>query len=92
MIDKMLERLMERDRPGDLTHLERDLWHREFRQRATRQTNLTLASWQAGIIAIAMFGSATIGIAAAAHVRTTSHLLASGEELAPSTLLFGNHP
>lgn len=92
MIDKLLERLVERDRTGDLAHLERDVWHRDFQQRAARQTNRLLASWQAGIIAIAMFGSATIGIAAAAHVRTTPHLLASGEELAPSSLLFGNYP
>jgi hypothetical protein len=92
MIDKMLRQLVSRDEQDALEHFERDLWHREFQYRMARQNGLALASWQAAIVAIAVMGSAGVGVAAAASASPSPmpHFLSAGEEMLPSTLLFGH--
>ena len=94
MIDEDLKRLIARDSSVALDKLERDLWQRASVRRISRQTSRVLASWQAAVVAVAIFGSAAVGMTAAANLQSANkpRLLDSGEDIAPSTLLFGKHP
>lgn len=93
MIEKDIQKLLDRDSAFDLRRLEADVWKREANVSATQRANRLLASWQAAVIVFAVFGSAAAGISTARSAASThpSNLLASGEELAPSSLLFGAH-
>lgn len=90
MIEKDLEKLIARESTDQLACLEQDIWQRV----AARQASRTLASWQAAVVALGVFGSAAIGVAAAASLAPPqqTRLLGPGQEIAPSTLLFGKHP
>lgn len=95
MIDKYLAKLIATDSGTSLAALaalEQDIWRREASQCASRRTSRALASWQAVVIALGIFGSAAVGMAAAANLQLQAKPLRlnSGEEMAPSTLLFGN--
>ena len=83
------ERLFAQDSEIELAGLEQDIW----RQVALRRTSRTLASWQAAVLALGIFGSAAIGVAAAASLAPAPKLglLGTGQEMAPSTLLFGKN-
>lgn len=87
MIEQDLEKLNARDSGIVLAGLEQDIW----RHVALRRTSRSLATWQAAVLALGMFGSAAIGVAAAASLAPTPQirLLGTGQEMAPSTLLFG---
>jgi hypothetical protein len=91
MIDNDLQKLIARDGATDLGRLEADIWHREAGVRAGDGASRRLASWQGSVIALAVIGSAGIGVstgmAAAYHNRATP--LTPVESLAPSSLLFG---
>ena len=88
MIEKDLEKLIARDCHMDLAGLEQDIW----RQLALRRTSYTLASWQGVVLALGIFGSAAIGAALAARLPPgETRLFASGQEMAPSALLFGKN-
>ena len=94
MIDKDLKELIARDSRFRLDRLELDIWQRTAARHTAVRTSKVLASWQAAVVALAILGSATVGMTAATHVQTTnkSRLLGFGDELAPSTLLFGKRP
>lgn len=90
MIDHDLEKLVARDSGVDLRRLERDIWYREASARALEGANRRLASWQGLVIALAIIGSASMGMSTA--MTAAYHhgaLLTPGENLAPSALLFG---
>ena len=92
MIDHDLEKLVARDSGVDLRRLERDIWYREASARALESANRRLASCQGLVIALAIVGSASVGISAAmtAAYPHRAALLTPGESLAPSSLLFGS--
>lgn len=92
MIDDDIRALVARDEGSDLRSLEANIWRRErsllMRQRATRQ----VAAWQGVVMAFAIAGSASAGFALTRHADPhQARLGIPGEQLAPSTLLFGAH-
>lgn len=92
MIEKDLAKLIARDDSADLRRLERDVWHREAAMRAIAGASRRLASAQGLVLALAIVTSATIGMSSARimsqHERPSP--LTTGENLAPSSLLFGS--
>lgn len=91
MIDHDLQKLIERDATTDLGRLEADVWHREAGVRAVDGASRRLASWQGLVLALAIVGSAGIGVSTgmAAAYRHRAAPLTPVESLAPSSLLFG---
>ena len=91
MNDSDLQKLIQRDAVTNLDRLESDVWHREASVRALEGANRRLASWQGCVIALAIIGSAGIGVSTgmAAAYRHSAAQLAPVESLAPSSLLFG---
>lgn len=93
MFDHDIEKLTARDQ-RDLLTLEADVWRRESELSAAQTQGRRLASLQALVVAVAVISSATAGITLAgeqAQARSISPFNA-GMALAPSYLLFGNHP
>ncbi len=90
MIDLDIEQLVARDADTDLRRLERDVWYRVAKARVDAAASRRLASYQALVLTLAIVVSATMGVttamAIAAHRATP---IAPGENLAPSSLLFG---
>lgn len=93
MIEKDIQKLVDRDSGFDLRRLEADVWKREVDVSAAQRAKRSLAFCQTVVMVFAVLGSAAAGISTARSAASThpSNLLASGEELAPSSLLFGAH-
>jgi hypothetical protein len=94
LIDALLTRLLERDRPVPLGEFEGDFWRRAQTRAIERRTRHRLAISQAAIVVVATLGSAAAGIASGGHAHEVriSPLLPAVDRLAPSTLLFGPRP
>ncbi|HYK79674.1 MAG TPA: hypothetical protein VEU95_08595 [Micropepsaceae bacterium] len=92
MIDRDIQKLIARDAGTDLRRLERDIWYREAATRTLESANRRLASWQGLVIALAIVSSASVGISTAmtAAARHRVAPFSVGENLAPSSLLFGS--
>ena len=91
MIDRDIQKLIDRDKGIDLGQFEADLWRREATTRAAQGANRRLASWQGLVIAFAVVSSAAAGVSTAMTAAQTrpANVLVPGESLAPSSLLFG---
>lgn len=92
MIDDDIRALAARDEGTDLGSLEADIWRRDsglrLRQRAARR----VAALQGVVMALAIAGSASAGFALTRQADPhQARLGIPGEQLAPSTLLFGAH-
>ena len=92
MIEKDLAKLIARDDGADLRRLERDVWHREAAMRAIAGASRRLASAQGLVLAMAIITSASIGVSSAMVLSRHEgpSLLTAGENLAPSSILFGS--
>lgn len=92
MLEQEIATLVARDH-ADLSTLEADVWRREAKLRAARRANRTLVSLQALVVVLSTVSSAAIGMTAATG-QVQAHqgsFFNPGAELAPSSLLFGNH-
>lgn len=92
MIEKDLAKLIARDDGADLHRLERDVWHREAALKAIAGASRRLASAQGLVLAIAIITSASMGASSAMVMgrHDRPFLLTAGENLAPSSILFGS--
>lgn len=93
MIEREIAALVARD-CADLRELEADMWRCESQILASRKAGRTLASLQAAIVAVSIISSAAMGVTMAtvrAEARPVS-LFNPGDDLAPSSLLFGKRP
>lgn len=93
MIDDDIATLVERARLTDLGRLEADIWRREAALQSRRRATRRMAAWQGAVMLAAVIGSAGAGFAWSAHPVETKRasVLMPGEQLAPSSLLFGSH-
>ena len=92
MIDDDIRALAARDNGRDLGSLEADMWRRERSLRIRRSATRRVAAWQGVVMAIAIAGSASAGFALTRQPDPREARLGiPGEQLAPSTLLFGAH-
>jgi hypothetical protein len=91
MIDDDINKLIERDSRIDLQTLEADIWRLEAGIRAGQKVSRSLASWQGLVIVLAVLSSASVGISTAMNSANArpGNVLVPGENLAPSSLLFG---
>ena len=93
MIDDDIATLVERERMADLGRLEADIWRCESALQGRRRATRRIAAWQGAVMLAAVIGSAGAGFASSAHPAEGRHasVLMPGEQLAPSSLLFGGH-
>jgi hypothetical protein len=93
MIDDDIRKLVERDRRTGLAGLEADVWRRDAALRADRRDVRRLTALQGLLMAVAIVGSAGAGFSASLHLADLRRpaMTMPGEDLAPSTLLFGSH-
>lgn len=93
MIDDDIATLVERERVPDLGRLEADIWRRETALQTRRRATRRIVAWQGAVMLAAVIGSAGAGFARSAHPVESRHVtvMMPGEQLAPSSLLFGSH-
>lgn len=93
MIDDDIAALVERERTADLGRLEADIWRREATRQARRRATRRIVAWQGAVMLAAVIGSAGAGFVWSAHPVEGRHasVMMPGEQLAPSSLLFGSH-
>jgi hypothetical protein len=90
MIDNDIVKLSALPADKPLDHLEVDIWAGVAAQNVARRTGRIIASCQAGVMIVALFGAAAAGATTAAMAQTSGTVISSaGTELAPSTLLLG---
>jgi hypothetical protein len=92
MTESDLRRLRDRALDRALDHLEGDIWTQVDRRASAQRAHGIVLMWQAGAIAMALFGAVALGSAAAkATMAIRGELDAFSPEtgLAPSSLLLG---
>jgi hypothetical protein len=88
MIESDLERLVRRDGIS-LDRLETDIWMREGEFLADYKSSRRILGWQAGVLALAVAISASLGTLEASHLRGAEIAL-TNSDLAPASLLLGS--
>jgi len=92
MLDRDLDKLVKRD-AMPLDGIEAQIWRQEARRSASLAATRRLASWQAGIMVVAIMGSAAFGASVAAQSPANAgNIFAVHAASAPSVRLFGHHP
>jgi len=79
--------------PGALAleGFERDLWRRISLMVAARKAAKKLATWQGAVLLLMVLGVSLAGVTIASRsAGSRQPILSSGEQIAPSTLLFGD--
>ncbi len=87
MIDEDINRLAEMSPDRPLDRLEADIWAGVAANNLAKRTSRVVASFQAGIMVIALVGAAAAGAASVTPERAA--ISSAGAALAPSTLLLG---
>ena len=93
MIDNDILTLIEQSSDKSLDRLETDIWAGVAAQKLARRTGRIIASCQVGVMIVVLIGAAAAGATTVAYAGSHKVPIASaGSELAPSTLLLGQHP
>lgn len=88
MIEHDLQKLALRDQ-SQLPNLEADIWRRESELVASRKSGRRIASWQAGVLAVAVISAASFGAIEASAFRVSGTSLTQSD-LAPASLILGS--
>jgi hypothetical protein len=92
MLDQALAKLVTRDIPS-LDGIEAAIWEREAQRTSSRAATRKLVSWQAAIMLIAIFSSASLGVSVAAQSPPqSSGVLSLHSGSTPSARLYGHRP
>lgn len=92
MSDADLHKLFDQPLDRSLEGLEPNIWLGVAAREHDRRTSRLAASWQAGVLVVAIAIGGVAGVTAATNVRVSSvqNPFLSGAQHAPSSLLFGS--